>query len=1503
MKRLLLLPLLLLTSIVLLSFVFFQSDPFDKMIAKLAAYTEALPQEKIYVQMDKPFYKPGDNIWLSVFLVNEMDHLPSTQSQIANIELVDPKGETKNLRLICNNGRGKADFKLPSNAPGGLYKIKAHTQWMKNFPDEYFFEKSFQVQAITKPNVLLSLDFERKAYGPSEKVVANFAAQSLTKKPLANQSFMVAIKLENKLFKSLKLTTDQNGKAAIQFDLPENLKNNDALLNITIENNGSIESISRAIPIMLQDITLQFFPESGHLVENVNSKVAFKATDAFGKPVDIEGVVLNKHKEEVTKFRSFHDGMGAFEILLESNEAYTAYITHPVKTDTPIPLPEALSFGFSMSTGLAENGTLPVSIHAPDQEIVTLILQVRNKPYYYQTFPLHPGVNSLNIPLKDIPAGIAHLTLFDNHQRPCCERLNFINSDKQMKVSIETDKEKYLPYEEVKMMVKTTDETGQPISASLALSVVDDKVLSFADDKQDHLLSYLLLSSDLKGEIHEPIFYFDTGETKAAQALDYLLMTQGWRKFNWREVMDKSYPEWKNTIEFQAEQTKVKGQLLDNNSHPLPDVDLKLDGWSTKTDKNGNFSFSTIDLSTPKDLEVFYPNNNPFKQAIYKYKDDYSIIPTIKGKVTDDDGNPIPNVSIYIPESGERCVSNQYGQFSISALISQSLAVNKPGFQPLNIKIKNSDSLSITLQKRKVVLMRNKLYEEEVIDEMVMAAPVVWGAEEPDFAAGNEVFLEQAFTENDQPVVPPVADEVAIEELKVEFDEDDEWVELFNGTDGFVDIPFEEINEFYEARTFYIPDYKTNPPQSRTDFRETIYWNPVVETGSDGTAQISFYTNAALTSFSATAQGISATGKVGRSNHQFYSQMPVSIESKAPEFLTYEDQCIIPITLKNNTESPILAKVKIQTSNNLKSVLPNLQTIELQAYEAISIPLQIEVQSSGNEAMVSASVAASDYKDSFSKTFKVVPKGFPVSQSFSGNTMQQQYSLHITDMMPNTLTASAVAYPDMLTELMAGVESILQEPYGCFEQTSSSTYPNILALQFMRQSGQVNPEIEKKALALIDKGYKKLISFETKENGYEWFGGLPAHEGLTAYGLLEFSDMEEVYASVDNKMVARTRTYLMDKRDGKGGYITNKNGLDSFGNINKEVYNAYVTYALVETGHKGLEKEIDAIYDQNIDQQDVYKLSLLLNILLEAKDTRSHKVFSKIKKLTDSNGFGKLPATYSVTMSGGKSLQVETTSFLVLGILKMQTPDNKLLQEAANYLVNARESYGGFGSTQATIMALKALTEFARYSKVTKSDGDIILSINNQKNTIHFEKGSRDPIQLSNLNDLFKEGNNTLNWQYKNTKQALPYSITANWYTYTPPSSDKCDVSLDVRTPESKIRIGDTFRAEIEVRNKSKQPLPMVLAKIGILSGVSVQPWQIKALQEKHLFDYYEITDNYLILYFRGMKASEKKVIQLDLKSEFEGKYFAPASCAYLYYTAEYKHWIKGISCEITQGH
>ena len=705
--------------------------------------------------------------------------------------------------------------------------------------------------------------------------------------------------------------------------------------------------------------------------------------------------------------------------------------------------------------------------------------------------------------------------------------------------------------------------------------------------------------------------------------------------------------------------------------------------------------------------------------------------------------------------------------------------------------------------------------------------------------------------------------------------------------------PLLEKKSRYDApKRFYVPQYKADEqPTTRTDFRETIYWNPDINLNKKGKAKVVFYNSDEVTQFRATLEGIAGSGMVGRTEHTYFTQLPFAMDIKVPAYLAFEDQIQIPVFLKNNTNRNLKGKLNIEIPPQLKALKNTSEQVQINANSVKTLLLPYEVLAKAGKGSVRISFESEGLRDEFSQIIEVKAKGFPVKASFSNNVLEKSFQVEIKDLVKNSLEAKLVAYPDPLSDLMSGIESILREPYGCFEQTSSSTYPNVLAMLYMEETQSLNPAIREKAYGLIDKGYKRLISYETKENGYEWFGNTPPHEGLTAYGLMEFTQMSKVY-NVDEKMLKRTQDWLLSRRDGKGGFELRKDYLHTW---NNQIINAYVTYALSEAGYKNIKKELEASLKEATESQDIYRLALVANTLYNLnQDQKANLILKDILKSAAQTGWDKLKAETSVTSSQGKSLQVETAAFVLMAMLKAPQKDLTGIQKAVEFLVSSRQG-GGFGSTQATILALEALTDYARFAKKTEDSGQILVYIDNQlAGKTSYEKGAQGEILIDGLAKYLSEGTHTIKVKFADTESALPYSVDLNWTTYTPNSQKDCKVDLNTKLTTTKIKTGETIRLSTTLQNKTDEVLPMTVALVGIPSGLSAQPWQLKELQEKGTFDFYEIKDNYVYFYYTQLDKKSLKEINLDLKAEVAGDYEAPASTAYLYYTNELKDWAGG---------
>jgi alpha-2-macroglobulin-like protein len=1476
-------------------------NPFiTNLQTKLEKYNEHAPEDRVYLQFDKPFYNPGDDVWFSAYVRDAKTMLKSTKSDILYVDFINPKGNvSQKMKLVAHEGIAKGDFHLDNEMLGGMYKVRAYTKWQENNKDGFVFEKELQIQNVVLPNLKMKLDFDRKAVGAGDEVVASLDLQSNDNQPLRNHAFTYKVSLDGNSYIDLKGTTDDAGKAKLKFTLPAKLETNDGLVNVMIAYNGLTESISRSVPIVLNKIDLQFFPEGGDLVYSLGSKVAFRAINEFGKPADIEGMVVDQNGAKIADFKSFHQGMGAFAFNPAPGQTFKAKITKPEGISQTYELPEPMPRGYILNVDHVDSKEMAVVIRSTESEALSLVAQVRGEVYWASQVDVLPGKTEVNIPLSAFPMGVAQVTLFDAKGIQRCERLAFVNRDRQLKVELKTDKEKYLPREKVKMTVKVTDERGMPMPAQLSLAVVNDQMLTFADDKSGTILSQLLLEPDLKSKVDEPRFYFDAKEAKSLAAMDYLMLTSGWRRFAWEQVLGGNMPMLVN----QGERALVRGTVYDANTGlPLPHASITAPNSKVAqlTDKEGRFAIDQLDLGLDNSLIVSadkYQEQRPgvadYSQnvTVYLYPaNQYRQMPM--GAVEDDGWDDMGGA-----EAEEVQVLGNVRMEVAAAPKPRALAVpvqrmNAPAGGKNNMKA--GEGKAMAKEAMRAPVATKGVQVNEVLNKADF---------KKDIAMDDDGIEPQPRDRDPKQKGDPKADHIAAVTEEDELNGELMDIVVADNRAGLILMEDQKAiqiqqqqAQYYRARQFAAPVYAGAAyvaPDKRSDFRQTIFWEPNVKVDRTGKSVLEFYNSDEISSFRAIAEGISVDGAVGRADMVFYTQLPFSMQARVPVEVATGDQMVVPVVLKNNTDAALSGSLHVIAPDGLEPLMATGSVISIPAGMAQTVNLAYKVKHHPGEGVFNIAFAGAGHTDAFEQKLKIVPQGFPVALSFAGRENDKTFKFGISDVVPGSISASFTAFPSVVTDLVKGIESILREPYGCFEQTSTSSYPNAMVMSYMKEQKEVDGAIMKRASDLLSSGYKRLTTFETKEKGYEWFGAAPGHEALTAYGLMQFNDYSKVMDGVDQGMIQRTSDWLMSRRDGKGGFQRSGKAIDQFGYADQDVTNAYVVYALSEANNKDILPEANACFDVAIKDKDPYQLALVANAMFNL-----NQIAKGQQALVAMMGTQKADGTFtgtkgSITRSGGISLTVETTSLAVLAMIKSGKADPKGLETAVQSIVSARSGAGGFGSTQGTILGLKAMVEYTKYAKKTDESGIVEIYVDGKKVAEQaYEAGRREAVEIKGLEAYLGQGQHSLEVKYKGVKNPLPYSVAVDYNTNLPNSHKDCVVGLTTKLSATQVSMGSTVRLSATLTNRTKEGQPMTMAIIGLPAGLSAQPWQLKEMVEKKVVDFYEITGNNVVCYYRQMAPGEVRNINLDLKAEIPGQYTAPASSAYLYYTAEYKDWV-----------
>jgi len=711
-------------------------------------------------------------------------------------------------------------------------------------------------------------------------------------------------------------------------------------------------------------------------------------------------------------------------------------------------------------------------------------------------------------------------------------------------------------------------------------------------------------------------------------------------------------------------------------------------------------------------------------------------------------------------------------------------------------------------------------------------------------------------------------------------------------------------NSYRKGREFPVPDYSGERDGPRDDFRDTLFWEPDLSTGEDGEATVSLHLSDAVTSFRVFTEGIGG-GMPGRDETVVESSLPFSIRAKLPLEVSEGDEPVVPVTLSNEREEARNVVLNADFGRHLARTggAEAGTRIEVPGGERVTRYFELEVTGTSGTSKVRLAATADGLSDAVEREISVAPRGFPRRISHSGRLEEEEVS-HTVDLSAaraGTVEAKVEVYPGPVASMTDGLTGLVREPTGCFEQASSSNYPNVMLLRYLRESSAAAPGVVSEAKSKLDKGYRKLVGYETDERGFEWFGESPPHESLTAYGLLQFTQMRDVWDAVDQELIDRTAEWLLSRRDGDGGYERSDEALDNFGRASQAVANAYITYSLTEAGRgEELETEVEAQVEHVREAKDAYVLALATNTMINAG--RGELASSGIDRLLEmQNDEGAwVEADHSITKSRGTNLHVETTALATIALLE-HGGERSAVRRAVEWLSGQRSGSGTWGATQATILTLEALTRYSRKRTAESGPGSVRVLVDGEVVAERAYGADRaDPVHVD-LTGALDRGEQQIRLMRTEGEGSVPYTVSARYRTDEPATHPKAPVELEKTLADDELEMGDTVRLTATVENRTDEGLGMTMARIGLPGGLTTQKWQLKELQEDGPIAFYETRSREVILYFRQMKPGATETVPLELKTTVPGSYTAQASRSYPYYTDDRKYWVDPLEVEVSR--
>ena len=709
-------------------------------------------------------------------------------------------------------------------------------------------------------------------------------------------------------------------------------------------------------------------------------------------------------------------------------------------------------------------------------------------------------------------------------------------------------------------------------------------------------------------------------------------------------------------------------------------------------------------------------------------------------------------------------------------------------------------------------------------------------------------------------------------------------------------------NDFVVVRVFAHQLRADRQAGDRVDFTETLYWNAGVKTDKYGKASVEFALNDSVTSFRTFADAFSANGALGQSSIQVESVQPFYLEPKLPLEVSTGDHVRVPIGLVNATDSHLTGGSFSLESNTAGTTKKSTARFSLTTEQRLRKLVRIDIGKQPGNAQLILNANIAGYKDRVTRNIVVKPLGFPVESGFGGLIADGDTVTHELTIPPSlvngSLSTRIVIYPTPLASMTEALERLIREPCGCFEQTSSSTYPLVMAQQYFMSHQGVDPSLIQRSAGMLEKGYQRLIGYECKSGGFEWFGNDPGHDALTAYGLMEFTDMAQV-RYVDSAMLDRTRDWLLNQRDGKGGFERKTNTLHTWVAV-PEVAFTYNTWALLEAGvDTDLSTEVAWVRKAAEATDNTYVMALAANVFSRAGDRDGEEhMLDKLAGMQASDGSLE-GATVSVVGSGGEALKIETTALAATAWLR-NPGYTQNVETAIKYLSGVCKG-GRFGSTQSTILALQAIVAYDQARAKPKAPGTLQIFVDGQPvgDAVAFTEDTQGAIELPTISELLTVGKHSIQVVMTGGSE-MPYSITADYNTLTPNSSDQSKLHLEVTLANRKVEEGANTEANVTIFNTTSEKIPTPTAIIGIPGGLEVRHDQLKELVAAGKIAAYEVNGREVVLYWLALDAEQRVDVSISLVAAVPGTYTGPASRAYLYYTDEHKIWQDGLTATIS---
>lgn len=1483
---------------------------------------------KVLLTTDKPLYQPGQVIYLRALALREPSLAPVANTPLV-LEVEDSKGNKVFKRKVTTSSFGvaSAQFQLADEINMGSYRVRA-------ILGNTVSEKSVTVDRYRLPRFKVTVKTNQTYYLPGQTLEGEVQADYFFGKPVQGKVKVVLSRFEAGWndFAKVEGNLDANGHFSFSVPLPQffaglPLTQGGALIKIATEVTDTAdhtEQVTSTVPVSAQAVQITVIPEGGQIVPQVENIFYVITTTPDGNPVSAQLVVTSDAKPSPLQISTDATGLG--EIHLVPNKP-TVSLT--VEASLPSGQRSKASFNFygsgdveslllHLDKAIATVGqSLHITILSPTQTGNVYLDLVRD----HQTVATFAGILEngrvdMDIPLNQDTAGTleVHAYRFNRYGQMIRDtRLVFVNPAKDLNIAIQPEKEVYLPGSSAKVAFRVTDASGKGVLAALGLEVVDESVFALQEMQPGLEKVFFLLEKEIltpRYEIHgidpgilvtpppQPLPPVDeSARQRSAKTLFAAasLATQPDLAVNtYEEKLQRLREAWLKRILIDADVLVSALEAFKQRYGRYPTsregiLALINAGFLAQTPKDQWGRSYIINVQWGETFGNGFTMRSRGPDGADGTADDLS--------VSWSPGFPVQGEGRYLIRPGDVDGDRQITVADVIALLRRVVGLQQgnpaqeqpPGGRPLPPLPPAGGGIGVGAPSDEAYDVNGdgKVNLADAILALRMAIGVL-APPEPRLSSpvgfpgrgglGGPVFREGAPVPLAPPAPPPVAAPA-----------DQGGSKEGQGGAGTSGQP-----QDVRVRQF---------------FPETLYVNPSILTDESGQASVEIPIADSITTWRMTALANSLSGQLGSTTAGLRVFQDFFVDVDFPLTLTQNDEVSVPVAVFNYLPVPQKVELSVVQEPWFDLLDTATKTLEIQPNDVRAVYFRIKVKGIGYQRLTVVA-RGSQMSDAVRREVEVRPDGQPIEVARSGRLkgiIEEALSLPEV-AIPGTAKMVVKVYPGVFTQVIEGMDSIFQMPFGCFEQTSSTTYPNILALNYMKKTGKINPEVQLKAEGYINLGYQRLLSYEVKGGGFSWFGNPPANKVLTAYGLMEFSDMSKVY-EVDPNVITRTQSWLISQQEADGTWKPDKEYLheESWGRIqrNEILPTAYIAWALLESGYKGpdVARAIEYVAANQDKVDDPYTLGIIANALVSAGHPAQEAIFNRLLAMRVEEGDKVYwrSTIKTFTYSFGDVADIEATATIAYALVRSGKYSD-ITNKALNYLISKKDPRGTWQSTQATVLALKALVASLEVS-AQKGEGTVRVLVNG-KEAARWEITPEDVdvLRQVNVKDFLQTGDNQVKLEVTGTVEPM-YQVSLSywvpWSIKPLPDLERPLMEITVKYDRTQLEVNEILTAEATVQWKGPGIAKMVIVDLGIPPGFEVIAEDLAKLVEAGVVQKFNLTGRQIICYLEQVAPNSPVTIRYRLKAKYPIRAQSGASTAYVYYNPEVKASAQPVTLQV----